>query len=276
MSHNRSIRLRVSLMLFAAAAAVPPGLQAQQSCDSTVTRAFNEFETARRVQILMTVVDPATCPPGPGVWAVGVQLLAQTLMEDGQDSLAAVWLRWAVRLAPHVQPDTVQFLPRVVTAYRAARAFVSGSASRGDTATTTRWQWPARVSSETVGRLQAFASGIADARVSAGGVGPIGPTGMASVAPGSYAISVSAEGYDSLRVTREVLPGVTSIVEVRLRRTLAFQPPAPPPVVASKRKKKFPVLWVAGGAVALGAVALLAGGGGKSTTGGITLTFPNP
>jgi hypothetical protein len=47
----------------------------------------------------------------------------------------------------------------------------------------------------------------------------------------------------------------------------------------AQQKKKFPVMWVAiGGAAVLGAALLLGGGGdgNGASTGGITITFPNP
>ena len=123
------------------------------------------------------------------------------------------------------------------------------------------------------------------------GVGLLGPGGSAPVAPGSYAVSVSAPGYDSVRVTREVVPGVTTVLDFRLRSALArVAPPLQPPptrttaasVAAPQKKKGFPVVLAvlgAGGAAAL--VAILAGGKGGggtngSPTGGIIVTFPNP
>lgn len=270
---------RIAALMLLASLTGAAVLQAQVPCDSMVARASNEFDTARRLQLLLGAVDPTICPPRSNSWPVAVQLLAQTLMEDGKDSVAAVWLRWALRLVPGMQPDTIQFLPRVVAAHRAARDFVIRTGSRGDTATATTWLWSTRIASEPMGRLQVSTRGVTDAvRMSAEGVGPIAPGGIASVAPGSYAVSVSAAGYDSLRVTREVLPGVTTALEVRLHSALALQPP-PPPAAAPQKRKKFPVLLVAAGAAAVGAVALLAGGGGGgdgATTGGITFTFPNP
>ena len=280
MTRNITIGLRLGALLVVASFWAVP-LRAQDSCDALVARAFNEFDTARRLELLMAAVDPATCPPR-GRWTVGVQLLGQTLLEDGKDSLANVWLRWAVRLAPDMQPDTVQFLPRLIQAFRAARTFVARTQVPRDSAVVTSWLWPARITGESVGRLQVTTSGITDGvRMSAEGVGLLARGGSTPVVPGSYAINVSFHGSDSVRVTREVLPGVTTMLDVRLRPSFALQPETPPPAAPQQpapHKKKFPVLWVAAGAVALGAVALLAGGGGGggATTGGITITFPNP
>ena len=125
-------------------------VRAQDPRDAMVARAFNEFDAARRLQLLMSALNPTAGPPR-GAWPVGVQLLAQTLIEDGQDSVAGVWLRWAVRLSPDLQPDTVQFLPKVVVAYRSARDFVLGTRAPGDSTAATPWLGPAQETGERVG-----------------------------------------------------------------------------------------------------------------------------
>ena len=228
-------------------------VHAQDPRDAMVARAFNEFDAARRLQLLMSALNPTAGPPR-GAWPVGVQLLAQTLIEDGQDSVAGVWLRWAVRLSPALQPDTVQFLPKVVVAYRSARDFVLGTRAPGDSTAATTWLWPAQETGERVGRIQVAAAAMGvPVRVEVKGVGPIGVGGSIPLSPGSYQISASAAGYDSMQVTREVLSGVTTVLEFRLRSALArvapkVLPPAgrptPAPAAAPQKKKGFPVVWV--------------------------------
>jgi len=243
-------------LLLALGLAGVASLRAQDPRDAMVARAFNEFDAARRLQLLVSALNPTAGPPR-GAWPVGVQLLAQTLIEDGQDSLAGVWLRWAVRLSPDLQPDTAQFLPKVVVAYRSARDFVLNTRAPGDSAAATTWLWPAQATGERVGRLQVSTATLAaPVRVFVEGVGLIGPGGTAPVAPGSYAVNVSAAGYDSVRVMREVLPGVTTVLEFRPRsalvrltdkpqpdqHTVQLQQPAEP-----RRKGGLPV-WVKVGA----------------------------
>jgi len=243
-------------LLLALGLAGVASVRAQDPRDAMVARAFNEFDAARRLQLLMSALNPTAGPPR-GAWPVGVQLLAQTLIEDGQDSLAGVWLRWAVRLSPDLQPDTAQFLPKVVVAYRSARDFVLNTRAPGDSAAATTWLWPAQATGERVGRLQVSTATLAaPVRVFVEGVGLIGPGGTAPVAPGSYAVNVSAAGYDSVRVMREVLPGVTTVLEFRPRsalvrltdkpqpdqHTVQLQQPAEP-----RRKGGLPV-WVKVGA----------------------------
>jgi len=157
----------------------------QDPRDAMVARAFNEFDAARRLELLMSALNPTAGPPR-GAWPVGVQLLAQTLIEDGQDSVAGVWLRWAVRLSPDLQPDTVQFLPKVVAAYRAARDFVLSTRAPADSMAATTWLWPAQATGERVGRIQVAAALTVPMRIDVRGVGPIGAGGSVPLNPGSY------------------------------------------------------------------------------------------
>jgi len=210
-------------------------VRAQDPRDAMVARAFNEFDAAKRLQLLMSALNPTSGPPR-GAWPVGVQLLAQTLIEDGQDSIAAVWLRWAIRLSPDLQPDTVQFLPRLVSAYRTARDFVSQTRSPTDSEAGTTWQWPGPGTADKAGHLQIGASAVTvPVRLDVRGVGPIGPGGNVPLNPGSYQITASAPGYDSVRVTREVMPGVTTLLDFRLRA--AFAQVASKQVVTSARQE---------------------------------------
>ena len=271
-------RAAIGLLLLVSAAAVDP-LCGQARRDSLVAAASEEFDPAHRVQLLVSALDPALGPPSGG-WALAVQLLAQTLISDGQDAAAAAWLRWAIRLSPELQPDTVQLLPSVINALRAARDFVGQTTSPQDSAMATSWIWPAFVAGQEMGRVQVAASAVpASAQVSVEGLGAVRGDAGHQLTPGSYAILATAVGYDSARVTREVLPGVTTLLRPNLR-------PVPPPVsdsqsrTAQRRHKRFPWMIAALGAVgAGGVVALLAGHGGRGGdggTGGIIITFPNP
>src|SRR5438132_2573030 len=198
-------------LLLALGLAGVASVRAQDPRDAMVARAFNEFDAARRLQLLMSALNPTAGPPR-GAWPVGVQLLAQTLIEDGQDSVAGVWLRWAVRLSPALQPDTVQFLPKVVVAYRSARDFVLGTRAPGDSTAATTWLWPAQETGERVGRIQVAAAAMGvPVRVEVKGVGPIGVGGSIPVSPGSYQISAAAAGWDSMQGTRDGVPGGAAV-----------------------------------------------------------------
>jgi len=265
-------------------------LGGQEPCDSLVARAFNEFDANRRLQLLVPALDPSACPPR-GSWVVGVQLLGQTLIDAGQDSLAAVWLRWAIRLAPDMKIDTLRFTPRLAAAHEAAREFLRRNATGGDSLAATTWLWPARVGEERLGHLRVSRASSPDSgRVAVEGIGPITPGENSPLSPGTYAIRVSAAGYDSQRVTREVLPGVTTVVQLRLIPTSTLGPqvaaaqvpgplpaPQPPQVPVARPRRRFPWIWAALGAAGAGTAALLLtrhGGGGG--TGGIIITVPSP
>ncbi len=256
-------------------------LGAQQPCDSVVARAFNEFDASRRLQMLIPALDPRMCPPQHAAWQVGVQLLGENLIEGGRDSLAALWLRWALRLAPEMQVDTVVFTPRLAAAYQSARGFVGRNVSAGDSLVATMWLWPAPGAEERVGHLEVASAALpASSRVVVEGGEPMVPGESRTLDPGTYGIHAWAAGYDSLWVTREVLPGVTTVVEFILRPktaavALPVEQPGRPPVKTPRQRIAWK--WVAAGAVGVGAlVAVLAGGGGTEgpTTGGIVVTLP--
>ncbi|HEV8263955.1 MAG TPA: hypothetical protein VGQ06_03320 [Gemmatimonadales bacterium] len=240
-------------LLLLAGVGTAPALHAQDTCDAMIARASNEFDTARRLDLLTAAVNPATCPPR-GAWTAGVQLLGQTLIEDGKDSVASVWLRWAIRLAPDMQPDTVQFLPRVIQAFRTARDFVDRTRVSEDSAVQTTWLWPT-TTGQRDGRLQ-VASSTPPLRVDVTGMGTVPHGSTVPLAAGSYRIGATASGYDSVRVTREVLPGVTTVLRFNLgaaaqQLTELPRDTAQTPA-AGARKKGLPT-WVKLGAA--GAIA---------------------
>ncbi len=281
---DRASRLRLGGLALLVSVMGVGSARAQDPRDAMVARAVNEFDAARRLELLTSALNPTAGPPR-GAWPVAVQLLAQTLIEDGQDSLAGLWLRWAVRLSPDLQPDTVQFLPKVVAAYRSAQDFVISTRAPRDSTAATTWLWPAQGSSERVGHLQVATGPLAvPLRVEVRGIGPIGG-GSVPLNAGSYLISATAAGYDSVRVTREILPGVTTVLAFHLRPIVSVVQNhigTQQNVVRTQKKKGFPTALVALGAGGVAAlVAVLAGGkgggggGGNNNTGSITFIFPS-
>jgi len=268
------------LALFVSVVGVAP-LRGQDPRDTCLAQ-LGKAPPERRLELLRCVLNPSAGPPR-GSWAVGVQLLANTLIEDGRDSVATPWLRWAVRLSPDLQPDTVLLPPRVVAAFRAARDFVERTRVPGDTAAVTTWLWSTQEAGGSAGRLQVTAAVVGPMRVDVQGVGAIGVGCSIALNPGSYEITAAASGYDSVRVTREVVPGVTTVLEFHPRSALAQvvqkpgPAPTPPPgtIMPPQKKKGFPVVWVVGGGVAAGVlVAVLAHKSpSPPTTGSMTYTF---
>jgi hypothetical protein len=182
--------------------------------------AYDDFESERATALLWTALDPATGAPDDA-WATGVQLMAQILIEEGEETLAEAWLRWAVRQWPELPVDRATFLPEVIAAIEVARSFV-GTRSAGDRVTRTRWDWPDRVSTGDRGTLR-IEPGAIPMRGEIQGVGEFPAGRTLTLAPGSYRIEASAEGYQSAVVTREVLPGVTTSLVFDLVTTVVAE-----------------------------------------------------
>jgi hypothetical protein len=241
-------------------------LAAQDARDSLIRRAFGETDPASRLRMLVVALNPAAGPAGE-LWSSGVQLLAQTLLEQGRDSVAAAWLRWAIRLRPELQADTLQFPPGLAAAVDRARDFVVRTAVPEDSLVVSTWAWREQPVVDAAGRLQ---PGAGIERVTGEGAG-------LALAPGSYRIVVSRGAGPPATLTREVLPGITTVVEIRSQAVARV--PAPPPAAepSVSPRRRIPWKWAAVGAVGLGLVALLAGGGDeKPSTGGIIITLPGP
>jgi hypothetical protein len=203
--------------------------QAQQQTRATLLRsattANDEFQPERALDFAKAALDPALGPTDTA-WTRGVHLLAQILIENNNANLARTWARWATRTAPTFSIDTVNFIAGVVTALRDARAFTS-TRSPGDAQTQTTWRWSTRGSTETNGRIvinQGTMPVPVSARVVGGALIPAGAQGL-SLLPGTYEIEAAAVGYLPARVTREVLPGVTTTLTMSLTSLVAVTLP---------------------------------------------------
>jgi hypothetical protein len=216
-----------------------------------------------------------------------VQALAQALLDDGQAPAATAWLRWAARISPALEPDTVQYTPQVGAALRAAREFANRTRSPGDSLVVTTWRWPAGSNDNAVAWMQVDSATAIPVEVIVEGSTPVGRGGRVQLAPGSYEVRAAAAGYDTVRVTREAIPGATTLLRVRLhpaRTAVAAAnqtPNRPATTVPTVKKHKFPWVLAALGAAGAGTAVLLLGGkkgssSGSQGTGGITFTFPNP
>ncbi len=182
---------------------------------SEAVQAYDNFETARAMQLLTVALNPAIGPTD-NEWASGVQLLSQILIEEGNDSLANVWMRWAVRTAPTMRVDPVTYLPEVIQAHTAARSLV-GAGSPGDVVTETTWDWSASGTSD-LGSLRVVPSGLpAPFEVTIRSLGSIAAGEPLRLRPSTYHVIVSAEGYLGAEVDREVLPGVETILRFNLQ-----------------------------------------------------------
>jgi len=207
------------IAIAAAAVAVFAGTGGAQQSRAELLRsaqsAYDDFAPERALDLLKVAVNPALGPTDTA-WVRGVHLLTQILVEANNQDLAKSWARWAVRVAPDMRVDTVNFLAGVVAAFREARAFTSARTA-GDAVTRTSWRWVTRGSTETRGRIIAEAAGMpvaVNVRVVGGAIIPPG-IGLA-LAPGSYEFEAAAPGYLPARLTRELLPGVTTVLTFSL------------------------------------------------------------
>jgi len=278
--------IALSIAVFAAMA--PTTRAAAQQGPALIRQgieAYNNFDPQRALPLLRRGVD-LKAGPRDSLWALGVQYLVQILYERADQAGARTWIRWAVRLTPDFKLDTLNLLSQVIAEFRSARA--TTTAGPDDARVVTEWVWPPTDPGAGQGRLELLPNGTpASLTVTVNG-GPFDT--RLSLPAGSYAIEARAPGYLPARITREVLPGITTLLVFSLQREplIAVAPPlpapgqrpVPAPPVAQKKKGHFPWAIVALGAVAGGAAVLLGGkgggGGGQPSTGTIGVRFPNP
>jgi hypothetical protein len=179
------------------------------------TQAYDLADFDRAIMLLSQGLDPAASPRD-SLWEVGVQKLAHALLERDQASLAETWLRWALRLEPQMVPDSVNFPPSIWLAFDRAKSLLPDTSP--DTATVRRsWNWGAGSAATSGGWLLVRSSGpMITASIENGDLLSTGAP--RSLEPGSYSILVTAVGYEPVRVTVEVLPGVSTQLLFSLRR----------------------------------------------------------
>jgi len=208
--------MRAAVVGFALAGVLVGGASAQdpRSLLRLGAQAYDFAEYGAARAFLAAGLNPAAGPRDP-LWVASVHRLAHILIEQKKDSVAAVWLRWALRVQARLVVDTVNFPPPVQDAFARARAFVADG-SPGDTLTETTWDW-IHGRGETPSGLRIERSGVPLSGF-VEGIGPLLAGATQPLAPGSYTIVVSAPDYFfRTRVTREVLPGITTVVRFRLR-----------------------------------------------------------
>lgn len=172
-----------------------------------------DIEQAR--EYLTEAVDPTMDAPD-SIWAVGIQFLVQLHLEVGNTELANSWMRWAVRLDPDMQIDMAQATPAVIESWQNAVDVVRGG-TPGDSLVETTWEWPGLGSRETSGRLRIPQHDLlSPITVMVENQGTVVAGESIELPPGSHRIRVEADRYESVEVTREILPGVTSVMAFRL------------------------------------------------------------
>ncbi|HEX9631040.1 MAG TPA: hypothetical protein VGA02_01150 [Gemmatimonadales bacterium] len=196
---------------------------------------YQNFQTEPALINLRAALDPTRGEPD-STWAHGVHLMAQIFFEQGDTTQATTWLRWAFRADPTMQVDSARFLPEVLALSGAARAWVRRTESEGDFVTETRFEWPVGRMVPATGSLRIDNAGLGvPLRVLVQRSGdPQGrpvPEGVtATLGPGSYEVQAAADGYLGVRITRVVLPGVTTVLRFNLQ-TVGAAAAGPPTMV---------------------------------------------
>lgn len=205
----KAAALFVALTLIAAPAAAQAGRRALTAGAERYLLA--DYQGA--VPELSQGLDP-TAGPLDQQWLQGVERLADVLSVLRQDSLAAAWLRWAVRIAPNFAVDGDVVPPVVVRAAAAARAFVD-STPHDRFVARIAYEWPRKFRADAPGVVRLAPAAIPiTARI---GVDQFMRGGEArQLPPGSYDVIASAPGFLPTRLTVELLPGITTVVAVSL------------------------------------------------------------
>ncbi len=213
----------VPLALAIALSLPAPAVAQRDELIRNAMQAYDDFETETALGLLKVAVNPAVGPTD-SVWAAGIQLLSQMLIEEGQDSLANVWMRWAVRTAPDMEVDRITYLPEVIRAYESAQRTVD-TEEPGDAVAETSYEWQAGISEE-MGALRLRAGEMSiPVRVEIVGIGAVGTGSPLRLRPSTYTVRVSAQGYPDAEVTREVLPGIVTVLDFDLESALAASLP---------------------------------------------------
>jgi len=280
------IPLRFAGLALLLVLAAPTQISAQDR-DQQIRQAqthYDDFETARALTLLQTALAPEE-GPRDSLWAHGVHLLAQIHIEEGDEDVARAWLRWARRLVNDMPLDELVLLPEVLAASADARAYVMAVPDPTGNVVATSWEWnTGSITGE--GRL-AVRSADPDATLTISVANRTSVSlGSEVVLPtGSYLVTAQAQGMPPVRLEREVLPGVTTVVTFNIAPVVVAQEPDPaivPPVVADPVEQQpgaptqqtvqrdegggFPILAVVGGAAAVGLGAFLLLGGSSEET----------
>jgi len=194
-------------------------LQAQSPREALLHghEAHNLAEFERAIPLLSLGLDPAA-GPRDSLWVSGLHKLADALIENGQDSLAMVWLRWAAREAGAIPVDSINFPPLVVEALVRAKDFVH-RASPDSAAVRVSYQWPTASAASPSGVvLVQLGRPSVSVRIEGGDSLHLG---LATAIPaGSYTVLATADGYQPARAPVEILPGVTTVLAFTLAPVL--------------------------------------------------------
>jgi hypothetical protein len=194
----------------------PSGAASQETREELIDEARGQFTDSVALDLLMNAADPGAAPLD-SLWAVSVFDLALTLIGQEREPLALVWLRWAARQAPQWTIDRSWFPPSVIDAYDRAVPTVRETGGLGDPSVATTWRWPSEFDRTAPGAIEVRAGDPSvPVTVDVEGEGSVSAGGTLTLEPGTYEMVATAQGFEAARVTREVLPGATTVLEIDL------------------------------------------------------------
>ncbi|HEX9691777.1 MAG TPA: hypothetical protein VGA22_06750 [Gemmatimonadales bacterium] len=209
----------LSVALAAAVLSSSPGSAAAQvSGTALIQQALDgyfvtlELEPDSAIKLLRRGLNPVGLPAA--IWAEGVQSLVQILEENGSQSEARAWARWAVHRQPGLALTSVNLGDRARSLFTDARAAIQADSLSGPATVSHDWAWPIGIAPAGPGTVEFV---ILPVGVQAGvlvlGAGPV-PEGGLPAGAGIYDAVVTGPAFDTVRVRLEVLPGVTTRVSV--------------------------------------------------------------
>lgn len=213
-------------LILAAAVLVALPLSAQQPRDTTLAagrRAYESADLAGAMRLLPVGLTRAT--PGDSIWAGGVHMLLDALLEQQQDSSADAWARWAQRLAPAMRVDSVLFPPRVARTLSQARTAVAGGVLDNSVPAALAWE-PLSDPGSPRGQVRlARTSNVPFATIDR--VGTMLPGESRALPSGTYTARLGGADPSSPNVTFEVLPGFVAVVTARPATAVSTRPTTP-------------------------------------------------
>jgi hypothetical protein len=236
MSRSRSVAVALPFAaLLGMGVAVPTQAQDRAELIRQAEQYYENFQTEPALNNLRAALDPTRGQPD-SIWAHGVHLLAQIFHEQGDTAQATTWLRWAFRADPLIRVDRGKFLPELLALSEAARTWSRRVDSEGDFVTDTKYEWPVGRMVPQTGSLRIDNAGLGvPLRVLVQRSGepqprPVPEGVTATLAPGSYEVQAAADGFLGVRITRVVLPGVTTVLKFNLQ-TIGAAAAGPPTVM---------------------------------------------
>lgn len=201
--------------------AVPLAAQAPGDTLAAGKRAYEraEFDAAARLLTAGLVRAPRDT-----AWTSALHMLLDVLLAAGDTAGADAWARWGARVNHGLRPDSA-FPPRVSSRVNAALGGRSDPAA-DDTLAATDYL-PTGEPGSRRGLLRIGRSSQA-LFVTVGELGTLLPGETRSLPAGTWALRVTGDGLAPIEVRREVLPGIATVVTVRLRSATAAASVAAP------------------------------------------------